>query len=60
MKRILLLTLIAAAVALLGGCATTDYSTEDNAPHEDNRSRIMDTPMNFGHGDSGGGGGGGY
>jgi hypothetical protein len=57
MKRILLLTLIAATVALLGGCATTDYGTEDTAPHEDNRSRITDTPMDFGHGDSGGGGG---
>jgi hypothetical protein len=43
MKRILLLTFIAATVTLLGGCATTDYGTEDTAPHEDNRSRILDS-----------------
>ena len=54
MKRILLLTLIAAAVALLGGCATTDYSTEDNAPHEDNRSRIMDSDPAPGHNEGSG------
>jgi hypothetical protein len=44
MKRILLLALMAAMLALWGGCVDMpDYGTEDTAPHEDNRSRIMDS-----------------
>jgi hypothetical protein len=56
MKRILLLTLIAATVALLGGCATTDYGTDDPTRHEDEHSQILPA-MDF---NQGGGGSGGY
>jgi len=53
MKRILLLTLIAATVALLGGCATADYGTEDTNRHDDDHTQIL-PQMDFNHGGGGG------
>jgi hypothetical protein len=58
MKRILLLTLAVAMVALLGGCVDTgDYNHDDNKPHETEHSQMLSAP-DFNYGSTGAGGGG--